>query len=64
MKNETIENISEETNDEFSSDEFSDDEFENATYENLNGKLFLTPVPNFWFLCTYVIHTYIHTFTQ
>ena len=36
MKNETIEIISEETNDEFSSDEFSDDEFDNATYENLN----------------------------
>ena len=36
-KNETIETISEGTNDEFSSDEFSDDEFDNATYENLNG---------------------------
>ena len=42
-KNETIETISEGTNDEFSSDEFSDDEFDNATYENLNGKLFQSP---------------------
>ena len=42
-KNETIETVSEGTNDEFSSDEFSDDEFDNATYENLNGKLFQSP---------------------